>query len=299
MTSAAAKRTPSGIFARPESARADSGLAPRIVRAPASSANLGAGFDCAGVALGLWNELELSDGEGVVVEGEGTGELPDDQSNLAVRAYALLANPVGKRFRFVNRIPLERGLGSSTAAIAVGLRAAAPEASAEELLALGLELEPHADNLAAALAGGVTLTWNGSIARVADALPFEPVALVPSNRVGTVASRDALPDSIPHSDAVFSLARAALLGAGTATGRADLFRAALADRVHEPYRGSALLDEVRADLPEGAVGATLSGSGPTVIVWAEDTRACVADLEARYEEHRVLALAVSPIGAHA
>jgi homoserine kinase len=269
-----------------------------IVRAPASSANLGAGFDCAGVALGLWNELELTEGSGVVVEGEGAGELPENESNLAVRAYSLIANPIGKRFRFVNRIPLERGLGSSTAAIAVGLRAAAPEASEEDLLALGVELEPHADNLAAALAGGVTLTWDGSIARVADALPFEPVALVPGERVGTAASRDALPESIPHVDAAFTLARAALLGAGTATGRADLFRAALADRVHEPYRRSVLLDEVRAQLPEGAVGATLSGSGPAVIAWAEDTRACVTDLEARYPEHRVLALAVSPIGAH-
>jgi homoserine kinase len=270
-----------------------------IIRAPASSANLGAGFDCAGVALGLWNELELSDGNGVVVEGEGAGELPEDESNLAVRAYALLANPVGKRFRFVNRIPLERGLGSSTAAIAVGLRAAAPEASAEELLALGLELEPHADNLAAALAGGVTLTWDGSIARIADALPLDPVALIPAERVDTASSRDSLPDAVPHADAAFTLARAALLGAGTATGRADLFRAALADRVHEPYRGSALLDELRAQLPVGAVGATLSGSGPTVIVWAEDTHACVADLELRYPGLRVLALAVSPIGAHA
>ena len=270
-----------------------------IVRAPASSANLGAGFDCAGVALGLWNELELTDGEGVAVEGEGAGELPEDESNLAVRAYALLASPAGKRFRFVNRIPLERGLGSSTAAIAVGLRAAAPEASAEELLARGLELEPHADNLAAALAGGVTLTWGGSIARVADALPFEPVALVPAERMGTAAARDALPESIPHADATFSLARAALLGAGSATGRADLFRAALADRVHEPYRGSTLLDAVRATLPRGAAGATLSGSGPTVIVWAEDARSCATELEARYQDHRVLALAVSPLGAHA
>ena len=97
-----------------------------IVRAPATSANLGPGFDCAGVALDLWNELELTDGEGVAVEGEGAGELPEDASNLAVRAYSLLADPAGKRFRFVNRIPLESGLGSSAAAIALGLRAAAP-----------------------------------------------------------------------------------------------------------------------------------------------------------------------------
>ena len=237
-----------------------------IVRAPATSANLGPGFDCAGVALGLWNELELTEGEGVEIEGEGAGELPEDETNLAVRAYALLASPRGKRFRFVNRIPLERGLGSSTAAIAVGLRAAAPDAAPQDLLAHGLQLEAHADNLAPALAGGVTLTWDGTIARVADSLPLEPVALIPAERLATAAARDALPAEIPHRDAAFTLARAALLGAGTATGRADLFRAALADRVHEPYRASALLEAVRRELPIGSAGATLSGSGPTVIV---------------------------------
>ncbi len=97
-----------------------------IVRAPATSANLGPAFDCAAVALELWNEVEVTDGEGVVVEGEGAGELAADETNLAVRAYALLADPAGKRFRFTNRIPLERGLGSSAAAIALGLAAAQP-----------------------------------------------------------------------------------------------------------------------------------------------------------------------------
>ena len=270
-----------------------------IVRAPATSANLGPGFDCAAVALDLWNELELDEGAGVVVEGEGAGELPEDASNLAVRAYALLADPSGKRFRFVNRIPLERGLGSSAAAIALGLRAAAPDAPAEELLALGLTLEPHADNLAAALEGGVTLTWDGSIARLADTLPLAPVALVPATRVPTADSRRALPTAVSHADAAFTVARAALLGAGAAAGRADLFRAALADRLHEPHRASALLDEVRADLPDGAVGATLSGSGPTVIVWAEDAARAAEALSARFPEHGVWQLAVSARGAHA
>ncbi len=109
-----------------------------ITRAPATSANLGPAFDCAAAALDLWNELEVTEGEGVVVEGEGSGELPEDESNLAVRAFALLADPSGKRFRFVNRIPLERGLGSSAAAIALGLVAAAPNAPARELLRAGL-----------------------------------------------------------------------------------------------------------------------------------------------------------------
>jgi len=270
-----------------------------IVRAPATSANLGPGFDCAGVALDLWNELELTDGEGVEVEGEGAGELPHDESNLAVRAFALLADPAGMRFGFVNRIPLESGLGSSAAAIALGLRAAAPDASDEELLALGLTLEPHADNLAAALAGGVTLTWEGRIARIADTLPLQPVAVVPAMRVETSSARAFLPAEVPHADAAFTLARAALLGAGAASGRADLFAAALDDCVHEPYRESSLVRELRADLPAGGCGATLSGSGPSVIVWAADAAACASELEQRYPEHRVLAFAVSPRGAHA
>ena len=270
-----------------------------IVRAPATSANLGPGFDCAGVALDLWNELELTEGEGVVVEGEGAGELPEDDTNLAVRAYALLADPVGKRFRFVNRIPLESGLGSSAAAIALGLCAAAPRRPTLELLALGVTLEPHADNLAAALVGGVTLTWEGRIARIAATLPLEPIAVVPAERVRTDAAREALPESVPHGDAAFTLARAALLGAAAASGWRDWFTAALEDRVHEPYRASALLDDVRRDLPAGAAGATLSGSGPTVIVWAEDAAACSAALEKRFPEHRVLPLAVSPRGARA
>jgi homoserine kinase len=270
-----------------------------IVRAPATSANLGPGFDCAGVALDLWNEVEITEGDGVVVEGEGAGELPEDATNLAVRAYALLADPVGKRFRFVNRIPLESGLGSSAAAIALGLRAAAPEATDEELLALGLALEPHADNLAAALAGGVTLTWDGRIARIAGTLPLEPVAVIPPARVSTEAARDALPAEIPHADAAFTLARATLLGAGAASGDAEVYAAALDDRVHEPYRESALVRELRASLPKGARGATLSGSGPTAIVWTEDAAACAAALTERYPEHRVLPLAVSPRGAHA
>lgn len=268
-----------------------------IVRAPATSANLGPGFDAAAVALDLWNELEVTEGEGVVVEGEGAGELPADATNLAVRAYALRADPAGKRFRFVNRIPLERGLGSSAAAIALGLAAAAPGAGPEELLADGRALEGHADNLAAALSGGVTLTWDGRIARLADGLPLAPVALVPRERTSTEASRRSLPSTVPHADAAANAAYAALLAAGAAAHDADLFAAGLDDRLHEPYRPSPTLDAVREELPPGARGATLSGSGPTVIVWADEPEACAAALAQRFPEHDVLRLAVTPRGA--
>jgi homoserine kinase len=268
-----------------------------IVRAPATSANLGPAFDCAAVALDLWNELELTEGDGVVVEGEGAGELPGNETNLAVRAYAQLAEPDGKAFRFTNRIPLERGLGSSAAAIALGLAAARPDLPPEELLAAGLELESHADNLAAALVGGVTLTWQGRVARIADTLPLTPVALVPRERTSTEASRRTLPATVSHTDAAANAAHAALLAAGAAAGDAGLFAAGLDDRLHEPYRPSATLEAVRAELPTSARGATLSGSGPSVIVWAEDAAACAGELERRFPEHDVLVLRVSARGA--
>ena len=268
-----------------------------IVRAPATSANLGPGFDCAAVALDLWNELEVTEGDGVAVDGEGAGELPDDTANLAVRAYALLADTAGRRFHFTNRIPLERGLGSSAAAIALGLVAARRDLPAEELLTAGLALESHADNLAAALVGGITLTWEGRIARIADTLPLTPVALVPRERTSTEASRRTLPATISHADAAANAAHAALLAAGAAAGDAELFAAGLDDRLHEPYRPSAALETLRADLPPGARGATLSGSGPSVIVWADDAEACARALEGRFSAHDVLVLAVSPKGA--
>jgi homoserine kinase len=268
-----------------------------IVRAPATSANLGPVFDSMAVALDLWNELEVDDGNVVTVEGEGAGELPEDETNLAVRAFALLADPSGKRFRFRNAIPLERGLGSSAAAIALGLAAARPDAGAEELLAAGLELEDHGDNLAAALAGGVTVTWDGRVVRIADGLPLAPVAVVPRQRTSTAASRRSLPSSVPHADAAANAGRAALLAAGVVSGDASLFAAGLDDRLHEPYRASAALESIRADLPPGARGATLSGSGPTVIAWADDATACAEELRRRFPDHDVLAFAVSPKGA--
>ena len=268
-----------------------------IVRAPATSANLGPAFDSMAVALDLWNELEVGDGTGVSVEGEGAGELPEDETNLAVRAYALLADTAGKRFAFRNSIPLERGLGSSAAAIALGLAAACPDAHREELLAAGLELEGHGDNLAAALAGGVTVTWDGRVTRLAGSLPLEPVALVPRQRTSTAASRRSLPSSVPHGDAAANACLAALLAAGVVSADAALFAAGLDDRLHEPYRASAALDSIRADLPPGARGATLSGSGPTVIAWADDSTSCAEALRRRFPDHDVLELRVSPKGA--
>ena len=262
------------------------------VRAPATSANLGPGFDTAAVALDLWNEVEVTDGS----------DQPPDPAHIGIRAFGLVASPEGLSFEWVDRIPRARGLGSSAATIALGLVAAAKwtgqDLPLEDLLARGGPLEGHSDNLAACLAGGVCLTWEGRIARIADGLPLAPVAVIPDRKVKTAEARAALPAEVSHEDASFNVARAALLGAGIAGGDAGLLGAAFDDRLHQPYRPSPILDAVRAELPAGAAGATLSGSGPTVIVWAEDASACTAELERRFPDDQVLPLRVSAEGTH-
>lgn len=271
-------------------------MTPLRVRAPASTANIGPGFDCAAIALDLWNELEVSDGDG-----------KPDLDHLGVRAFSLIAPLAGKRFAFTDRIPRERGLGSSAAVIALGLVAGAMatqrRADPETLLAAGIALEGHADNLAAALTGGVCLTWGGRIARLADRPPAVPIALVPDATVSTAAARAALPATVAHVDAAFTAARATLLGAALSLGSTELFAESLADRLHEPYRGAdiPLLEAVRADLPAGALGVTVSGSGPTLIVWARNDAAptCAEELARRYADVTVSSFAASPLGAHA
>lgn len=261
------------------------------VRAPATTANLGAVFDCAAAALDLWNEVEVSEAEN-----------RPDPAHIGVRAFGLVASPEGLAFKWTSPIPRSRGLGSSAATIALGLVAAArwtnQELSAEELLARGAPLEGHSDNLAACLAGGVCLTWDGRIERLAETLPLTPVAVIPAEKVTTAESRLALPAEVLHGDAAYTVARAALLGAGVARGDAALLSAAFGDRLHEPYRPSLILDDVRAKPPAGAAGATLSGSGPTVIVWAEDADACAAELAERFPDEEVLTLPVVAEGAH-
>lgn len=247
-------------------------------RASASTANLGPGFDAAAAALDLWNTAEIEEGTfAVEISGEGADELPLDATHLAVQAFALLTPPGGYRFRFANAIPLERGLGSSAAAIGLGLVAGARAGgyflALEELLTLGARLESHIDNLAAVLGGGVCIAWRDEhprARRIADDVPAAAIAVVPSERTSTAASRVALPDTVAHADAAVNAGAAMLLGAAIATGDGELLRHAFRDRLHEPYRaaGAPLLERVKRLVPE-AVGVTLSGSGPTVIVWAD------------------------------
>jgi len=247
-----------------------------------------------GIALDLWNELDVVRDDSVP---------PADTHHLGIAGFARIAPVDGWRFDFTYRIPRQSGLGSSASLIALGLvagaLAAGQEPDAETLLAEGLPLEGHPDNLAPALVGGACLTWDGRIERLADDVPAEPIVLRPTGeQVSTAQSRSLLPISVPHEDAAFSAGRAALLGAALASGSERLFAAALDDRLHEPYR-SAFLAEVRATLPETALGATLSGSGPTVIVWARrgSRDECLGALRARWPEVEAQQVLVSSVGA--
>ena len=282
----------------------------RVV-APASTANLGPGFDTAAAALELWNEVVVEEGTGgVEIKGEGAGELPHDATHLTLRAFALFAPSDGYRFSFVNRIPLERGLGSSAAAIAMGLVAGAAvsgkSAAPGDLLRLGVPIEGHADNLAAALYGGVcfAMNRNGSIhaARIAADMPVAAILAVPATRTSTAASRNGLPKQVTHADAAHNAASAALLGAAIASGNATLLRDAFDDRLHEQYRiaDAPLLQALRAHVPRNAIGVTLSGSGPSVVVWVEHGH--VAEVAHELEESlpddtMVLPLRVAQEGA--
>ena len=268
-------------------------MAERLLRvsAPASSANLGPGFDCLAVALELRNAVQLRSvsGTDVLVSslGEGAEEATSGRDNLFVRAFELRSgDATGLEIRMQNAVPFSRGLGSSAATIAAGLVAATAWSGEPEIDLLGLatELEGHPDNVAAALNGGVTLAWIGADGPAAIGLG-DPgvgfVAVVPEQRLSTERARAVLPPTVPHADAVHTAARSALLVAALASGDGDLIAEALDDRLHEPYRAPLvpLLAEVRGRLAalSGSLGATLSGAGPTVLVWCHhDATAAVA-----------------------
>lgn len=264
------------------------------VEVPASSANLGAGYDCLGVALALTNTVELevrgwSRGEiELTVDGEGRNELSEDRDNRFVRgleaalraARGELPDGVGWRIVMTNRIPLARGLGSSAAATVAGVVAGnallGEPLATGDLLRLATEIEGHPDNAAAALLGGFTVS-----ARTPDgveAIRFDTprdlraVLFIPETRLSTREMRDALPDDVPLEDAVANLGAVALGVAGLATGRTDLLRYLTVDRLHEPYRANvfpALPRLVAAAREAGALGACLSGAGSTVIAFAD------------------------------
>ncbi|MGY2065052.1 homoserine kinase [Blastococcus sp. SYSU DS0619] len=296
------------------------------VRVPATSANLGPAFDCAGLALAHHDVLEFSvqaDGLAVEIQGVGAGELPTDESHLVVRAFrAACAElgwaPSGLRVVAENAIPQGRGMGSSAAAVVAGVMGAwalCPDAEAIDLnavLRLTTEMEGHPDNVAACLLGGLTLSWAGDGGVGADGLTVHenvlPVVLVPDATLSTEVARGLLPDVVPHADAAFNAGRAALLVHALTSGD-SLLMEATEDRLHQRQRTAAmpgslaLVDRLRA----AGHAAVISGAGPSVLVLGRRTETGPderpGDSEVRAiaglapEGWSVLPLEVDPTGA--
>ena len=245
------------------------------VRVPASSANLGPGFDAFAAALSPALELRVSDATEFVLTSDLP--LPADRTNLVVRAFERLLPADGLSFVISSEIPLRGGLGSSAAAIVAGLLAARTIASLDvDVLALATELEGHPDNVAAALLGGVVVCADGEAQRIDPPSGLSAVLVVPGEGVLTARARAALPQSVPLADAVYNTAHGALLILGLARGDLELIARGLRDRLHQPYRAdlyprSAELAARASEL--GAIGATISGAGPSVLFWVEDAHA--------------------------
>ncbi|MET0296041.1 MAG: homoserine kinase [Microbacterium sp.] len=260
-----------------------------VVRVPATSANLGPGFDTLGLALSVYDELTvtaLPDGElEVVVLGEGGTDVPRDASNLVVRSIAYAFEAVGRRMPGLrlearNVIPHGRGMGSSGAAVVSGLLAAKGllqgdvEIGDETLLRLATELEGHPDNVAPALFGGLTIAWVDEDGPQHKKLLVHrgvaPLVLVPEFTMSTEVARSLQPLQVPREDAVFNVSRSALLIAAL-TQSPELLLAATADRLHQNYRAQAMpeTDRLVRRLREAGFAAVVSGAGPSVLVLAD------------------------------
>jgi homoserine kinase len=220
-------------------------------------------------ALALHLELEVAETGSFAVESELP--IPRGRENLCVRAFEMLHPADGFTFRIRSQIPLSGGLGSSAAAIVAGLMAADHLFELDaDLLARATELEGHPDNVAAALRGGFVICADGEVARFEPPTGLEALAVVPDEAVRTRAARAALPEQVPMRDAIFNVAHAALLTLGLARGDWDLLARGLQDRLHQPHRAHLFPRsyELAARARElGALGATISGAGPTVLVW--------------------------------
>ena len=267
------------------------------IRVPATSANLGPGFDCLGIAVDLWNETTVTRGESFVkIQGEGADSLPTDNSNLIAKSarhafQTLGVNSVDLVFECINNVPLTRGLGSSSAATVTGIAAAFAFANQdfsdvktrERMFAIAADIEGHPDNAAPAVFGGcqigihieepyADLGWITSRVPISDEL--KAVAFIPDFSMQTEEARGILPGTLTRSDAVFNVGRAAMLVHALSSGRWDLMRHATDDRLHQPQRIKHLFPRfrpiARGALDAGAHGVFLSGAGPTIMALATD-----------------------------
>jgi homoserine kinase len=284
----------------------------RLVRVPASSANLGPGYDVLAAALSLHLELEVSETGEFSVDAGATA-LPTDRSNLCVRAFEALHPAAGLRFAIRSEVPLARGLGSSAAAIVAGLMAADHlfelALDRDEVYARAVQLEGHPDNVGAALYGGFvvcpSLDGGGppSPLRLDPPQGVEGVLVIPDEEVPTAKARAAMPAEVPVEDAVANVAAAAQLVLGIERSDLTLISRGLADRLHQPNRAHLyprsieLLAEAQS---LGAIGATVSGAGPALLFWCfwQDTGKVTESLRARVDGWaEVLRAPFSPLGA--
>ncbi len=274
----------------------------RMVRVPGSSANLGPGYDVMAAALAVHLELEVEECGELTVETDLPG-VPLDRTNLVVRAFESLGPPDGFSFRVRSQIPLEAGLGSSAAAIVAGLLAADHLFEpGVDLLAAATALEGHPDNVAASLRGGFVICHDGGAERFDPGPGLETVVAIPPERVATVSARAALPPEVPMADAVHNTAHAAMLVLGLARGDLDLVARGLSDRLHQPRRAHLYprsMELVGRARELGAVGASISGAGPTVLFWShpEGTGPLVSQLSEEVPQWEVRRLAFEPEGA--
>ncbi|MEY4452269.1 MAG: hypothetical protein RLZZ380_1390 [Actinomycetota bacterium] len=290
------------------------------VKVPATSANLGPGFDTLGMALSYYDELEVEAvaGSGAFVEviGEGAGEVPTDETNLVVRSIAYVFEQVGQKLpglklKAHNVIPHGRGMGSSGAAVVSGIVAAqgmldgVVEFTPEQLLQLATDLEGHPDNVAPALFGGLTIAWEDDHGPHHKKLivhrGVSPLELIPNFKMSTATARALQPESVPHADAVFNVSRSALLVAAL-TQSPELLMAATEDRLHQDYRSEAMPEagKVIELMRKHGHAAVVSGAGPSVLVLASDPaeRMEAAKLAAEnFPQWRALVLAVDFKGA--
>lgn len=254
------------------------------VKVPATTANMGPGFDCLGMALELYNEIHMGLAPGKIsihIEGEGAEEIKRDENNIVWRAAQRVFQEVGFKnpglwIKLINHIPTSRGLGSSAAAIVGGLVAAnqliGGKLNQDRLLTLASELEGHPDNVAPALLGGVIISVlaEGEVHYLKITPPegLNTVVAIPDFKLSTYAARNVLPQKVSLTDAIFNLSRAALLVGALCEKRLDLLSIAGQDALHQPYRSSlvpGMQEVIQAANQAGALNVTLSGAGPTVL----------------------------------
>jgi len=283
----------------------------RLVRVPASSANLGPGYDAMAAAVALHLELEVEETDEFSLDPGGLA-VPTGRENLVVRAFESLRPADGIAFRLRSEIPLARGLGSSAAAIVAGLFAADHlfelALSREEMLVRASEIEGHPDNVAAAIYGGFVVCGPGHdgqplASRFDPPGGLEGIAVIPAEEVSTKLAREAIPAEVPLADAVANVSAAALLVLGLQTADLDLVSRGVADRLHQPRRRELYprsMEIVDSATELGALGATISGAGPTVLVWTtwQEAGNVAAALEERCDGWaQVSRLPFEPLGA--